>query len=84
MTPVWHKSVKSSEVYRIYCVLPPSIYGWENEGWQNTKENSVLSKMTQSEVDISNGSKVIAFSNVGLRKFKMLADGQNGGIFKRR
>jgi hypothetical protein len=36
--------------------------------------------MTRSEVDISNGSNVIAFSNVGLQKFKIAA----GGIFRRR
>jgi hypothetical protein len=30
---------------------------------------------------MSNGSKVIAFSNVGLQKFKMAASSQNGGIF---
>jgi hypothetical protein len=33
---------------------------------------------------MSNGSKVIVFSNVGLQKFKMAAGGQNGGIFRRR
>jgi hypothetical protein len=33
---------------------------------------------------MSNGSKVIAFSNVGLQKFKMADGGQNGGIFRRR
>jgi hypothetical protein len=30
------------------------------------------------------GSKVIAFSNVGLQKFKMAAGGQNGGLFRHR
>jgi hypothetical protein len=33
---------------------------------------------------MSNGSKVTAFSNAGLQKFKMAAGGQNDGIFPRR
>jgi hypothetical protein len=42
------------------------------------------SKWRRSGVDISNSSKVIAFSNIGLQKFKMAAGGQDGRIFWRR
>jgi hypothetical protein len=41
-------------------------------------------KRRQSGVDISNGLKVITFSNVGLQIFKMAAYGQNGEVFRRR
>jgi hypothetical protein len=44
-------------------------------------DTSVPNKMPRSGVDISNGSKVIAFSIVGLQKFKMAAGGLDGGIF---
>jgi hypothetical protein len=68
-----------------FSLLPS--YGWESEGWQDSnvaiiQQNLVLSKRRLSGVDISNGSKVIAFSNVDLHKFKMAAGGQNGGIFQ--
>jgi hypothetical protein len=43
-----------------------------------------LSKIKSVWVDTLNGSKVIVFSNVGLQKFKMAADHQNGGMFRHR
>jgi hypothetical protein len=90
MTRVWRKSVKRFWRYHNYCVLASYqfIYGKMRGGktqlQPKLKRIQSWAKQRQSGVHISNSSKVIAFSNVGLRKFKMAADGQNGGISRRR
>jgi hypothetical protein len=58
----------------------------DHDGWQDLSAPSIVEKYSvlskrRSGVDISNGSKVIAFSKVGLQEFKMAAGDQNGGTF---
>jgi hypothetical protein len=87
MTPVWRRSVNWFRSHRI-CVLASyhfmdgKMRGRKIQMQPECKRIQSWAKWCRSGVDISNGSKVIAFPNIGLQKFKMAAAGQNGGIFR--
>jgi hypothetical protein len=89
MTPVRCKSGNRLWSYRIYCVLASyhfmdgKMRGGKLICSRNSRQIQSWAKWRQPGVDISNGSKAITFSNVGLKKFKTAAGGQNGGIFRR-
>jgi hypothetical protein len=86
MMPVWCQSVKRFESYHTFYVLASYHF---MDGKMRCGKTEIQpefmriwswAKWRHSGVDISNGSKVTAFSNVGHQKFKMAAGGQNGGI----